>query len=191
RDGGHGCGHVPAHGGPSGRRARAGRREGRARDAAGARAACGDRATAADAAVGCARRRFDHRYRGGRVREPRTGVGAGAAPGQRGAQGPRGAAPRRRAGENGCVADARAGAARVRVVLGRRAGPMVVTARVGGITQTAAVSVDPGPPSELVVLRDSMVVKGPLGLESRDPVALRVLARDAYGNETPLTGFAA
>ncbi|HXL33790.1 MAG TPA: hypothetical protein VN953_02640 [Gemmatimonadales bacterium] len=83
------------------------------------------------------------------------------------------------------------GTVRVRVVLGRRAGPMVVTATVGGITQTATVSVDPGPPSELVVLRDSVVVKGRLGLESRDPVALRVLARDAYGNETPLTGFAA
>jgi Bacterial Ig-like domain (group 1) len=87
------------------------------------------------------------------------------------------------------------GLATVRVTLGERAGPVVVTARVGGFTRTATVYADPGPARDLVVLRGAAPVSGGGGgegleLRSRETVVLRVVARDAYANATRLENFA-
>ncbi len=88
------------------------------------------------------------------------------------------------------------GAVEVRVTLGQRAGPVVVTGTVGPVTKTAIVYGDPGPPSELVVLRDSVPASaggggGPLAVQSRAPIVLRVVARDQYGNDVALTDLGA
>ena len=83
------------------------------------------------------------------------------------------------------------GVVRVRVTLGERAGPTVVTARVGTLTRTALVHADPGPPEALVVERGDTPVAGSLTLRSRDTVVLRVVARDRYGNRTTVDAFAA
>jgi len=83
------------------------------------------------------------------------------------------------------------GVVRVRVTLGERAGPTTITARVGMLTRTVLVRVDPGPPEALVVERGDTPVVGSLTLRSRDTVVLRVVARDRYGNRTALDQFAA
>src|SRR5438034_1024163 len=83
------------------------------------------------------------------------------------------------------------GVVRVRVTLGERAGATTITARVGGLTRTVLVRVDPGPPEALVVERGDTPVVGSLTLRSRDTVVLRVEARDRYGNRTALDKFAA
>ena len=83
------------------------------------------------------------------------------------------------------------GVVRVRVTLGERAGPTVVTATVGRLTRSAVVHADPGPTRALVVVRGDTPVTGSLTLRSRDTVALRVVARDQYGNRTTLDQFAA
>ena len=83
------------------------------------------------------------------------------------------------------------GAVRVRVTLGQRTGPAVVMARVRAIEHSVTVHAEPGPAHELAVLRDSTAVTGPLALQSRQPIVLRVVARDSYGNETALTDFTA
>src|SRR5437016_1783320 len=69
------------------------------------------------------------------------------------------------------------GVVRVRVTLGERAGATTITARVGGLTRTVLVRVDPGPPEALVVERGDTPVVGSLTLRSRDTVVLRVEAR--------------
>src|SRR5439155_27386363 len=73
------------------------------------------------------------------------------------------------------------GVVRVRVTLGERAGPTVVTARVGTLTRTALVHADPGPPAALVVAHGDAPVAGSLTLHSRDPVGVPVGARYRYG----------
>ena len=83
------------------------------------------------------------------------------------------------------------GVVRVRVTLGERADATTITARVGGLTRTVLVRVDPGPPEALVVERGDTPVVGSLTLRSRDTVVLRVEARDRYGNRTALDKFAA
>src|SRR5437016_9973137 len=83
------------------------------------------------------------------------------------------------------------GVVRVRVTLGERAGPTTITATVGTLTRTVLVRADPGPPEALVVERGDTPVVGSLTLRSRDPVVLRVVARDRYGNRTALDKFAA
>jgi hypothetical protein len=93
--------------------------------------------------------------------------------------------------EPAVVATDSSGVARVRVTLGERAGPVVVTAKVRTITRSVTLTADPGPARELAVLYDSAQVKGPLALRSRQPVALQVVAHDSYGNETPLANFVA
>src|SRR3989454_4131159 len=72
-----------------------------------------------------------------------------------------------------------------------RAGPTTITARVGTLTRTVLVRVDPGPPEALVVERGDTPVVGSLTLRSRDTVVLRVVAHDRYGNRTALDKFAA
>src|SRR6266566_3372293 len=83
------------------------------------------------------------------------------------------------------------GVVRVRVTLGERAGATTITARVGTLTRTVLVRVNPGPPEALVVERGDTPVVGSLTLRSRDTVVLRVVARDRYGNRTALDKFAA
>ena len=83
------------------------------------------------------------------------------------------------------------GLVRVRVTLGTRAGPVIVSAKVGGVTRTATVYADPGAGTELVVERDGAPVAGVVTVQSRDTVVLRVSARDAYGNEAALGDFTA
>jgi len=83
------------------------------------------------------------------------------------------------------------GVVRVRVTLGERAGPVVVSAKVGAITRTATLYADPGPARELALERDGAPLTGALTVRSRDTVVVRVVARDAYGNETALTNFMA
>ena len=83
------------------------------------------------------------------------------------------------------------GVVRVRVTLGERAGPTIITASVGTLTRTALVHADPGPPEVLVVARGDAPVAGSLTLRSRDTVVLRVVARDRYGNRTTVDAFAA
>ncbi len=85
------------------------------------------------------------------------------------------------------VSDA-AGEVAVTVTLGERAGPAVVTARVGDFMREAALYAVPGAPRALVVQRrGGITVAGPLAITTREPVPLRVAARDAYGNPV-LTG---
>jgi len=85
----------------------------------------------------------------------------------------------------------RSGTLRVRVTLGERAGPVVVTAKVGPLSRTATVYADPGLARELVLERGSAPLVGQLSLASRDTVVVRVSARDAHGNRTALEEFAA
>jgi len=85
----------------------------------------------------------------------------------------------------------RSGMARVRVTLGERAGPVVVSAKLGPLTRTTTVYADAGPTRELVLERGGAPLPGQLTLTSRDAVLLRVTARDAHGNRTGLEDFAA
>src|SRR5205085_431760 len=85
----------------------------------------------------------------------------------------------------------RSGTLRVRVTVGERAGPVVVSAKVGPLSRTATVYADPGLARELVLERGSAPLVGQLSLASRDTVVLRVSARDAHGNRTALEEFAA
>src|SRR5207302_1630820 len=79
----------------------------------------------------------------------------------------------------------------VHVTLGERAGPVVVTAKVGPLARTATVYADPGLARDLVLERGGTPLVGQLTLGSRDTVVLRVTARDAHGNRTALDAFAA
>jgi len=84
------------------------------------------------------------------------------------------------------------GAAQVHITLGEHAGPVGISATVGTFTRTATVHADPGPASRLVVERDGAAVGGGvLAMRSRDTLVLRVVARDAYGNEAALGDFTA
>src|SRR5438128_2953947 len=84
-----------------------------------------------------------------------------------------------------------AGTVRVRVTLPERAGPVVLTAKVGTFSRTATVYADPGPAHELVVERGRAPVVGSVAVRTRDTLVLRVVARDAYGNRTTLADFTA
>ena len=85
----------------------------------------------------------------------------------------------------------RTGKVQVHVTLGERAGPVVVTAKVGPLTRTATMYADPGLARDLVLERGGTPLSGQLTLASRDTVVLRVTARDAHGNRTALDDFAA
>ena len=92
----------------------------------------------------------------------------------------------------GAVETDRWGAAQVHVTLGEHAGPVGISATVGTFTRTATVHADPGPASRLVVERDGAPVGGGVvAVRSRDTLVLRVVARDAYGNEAALGDFTA
>ena len=92
----------------------------------------------------------------------------------------------------GAVETDRWGAVQVQVTLGGHAGPVGISATVGTFTRTATVHADPGPASRLVVERDGAPVGGGVvAVRSRDTLVLRVVARDAYGNEAALGDFTA
>jgi len=92
----------------------------------------------------------------------------------------------------GAVETDRWGAAQVHVTLGEHAGRVGISATVGTFTRTATVHADAGPASRLVVERDGAPVGGRVvAVRSRDTLVLRVVARDAYGNEAALGDFTA
>ncbi|HTD69149.1 MAG TPA: Ig-like domain-containing protein, partial [Gemmatimonadales bacterium] len=92
----------------------------------------------------------------------------------------------------GAVETDRWGAAQVHITLGERAGPVGISATVGTFTRTVTVHADPGPTSRLEVERDGAPVGGGVvAVRSRDTLVLRVVARDAYGNEAALGDFTA
>jgi hypothetical protein len=82
------------------------------------------------------------------------------------------------------------GVVRATLTLGERAGPVVVTATAGTVRRQATLAALPGPPQQLVVERGGTPLTGTLSLATRDSVTLRVVARDAYGNDARLTGLA-
>ena len=86
------------------------------------------------------------------------------------------------------------GVVRATLTLGERAGPVVVTATAGAVRRQATIPAVSGPPQQLAVERGGgggggTPVTGTLSLTTRDSVALRVVARDAYGNDARLTGL--
>lgn len=81
------------------------------------------------------------------------------------------------------------GMVRVTLTLGERAGPVVVTATAGTVRRQVTLAAVSGPPQQLVVERGGTPLTGTLSLATRDSVALRVVARDAYGNDARLSGL--
>ena len=82
------------------------------------------------------------------------------------------------------------GVVRATLTLGERAGPVVVTATAGAVRRQATLAAVPGPARQLLVERGGTPMTGTLALTTRDTVTLRVVARDAYGNDARLTGLA-
>jgi hypothetical protein len=82
-----------------------------------------------------------------------------------------------------------AGVARVMVTLGSRTGPVTVTATAGTVRKEASLYATPGPAMELVVQRGGQPIDSVLTIASRDSVGLRVVARDAFGNDALLEGL--
>ena len=84
------------------------------------------------------------------------------------------------------------GTVRVTLTLGERAGPVVVTATAGAVRRQATLAAVPGPAQQFLVERGGggAPLTGTLSLTTRDSVMLRVVARDAYGNDARLTGLA-
>jgi hypothetical protein len=83
-----------------------------------------------------------------------------------------------------------AGMARVTVTLGDRIGPVVIAASVGRVTRTVNFFATAGPAQALALESGGRVVDR-LALTTLDPVTLRVVARDAWGNEAQLNGLTA
>ncbi len=85
------------------------------------------------------------------------------------------------------------GVVRATLTLGERAGPVVVTATAGTVRRQVTLPAVPGPARQLLVERSAggAPMTGTLTLTTRDSVTLRVVARDAYGNDARLTGLAA
>lgn len=81
-----------------------------------------------------------------------------------------------------------AGQVRAFVVLGERAGAAHVSATIGGIERQAALIALPGPPARLVVQCGSVDVAARVALAAGADQELAVIARDALGNDVPLTG---
>lgn len=78
------------------------------------------------------------------------------------------------------------GRAEAYVLLGERAGPVVVSARVGAIERQVPLYAVAGPPAKLVVSCGAEVVEGRLAVPADEVALLRVAAQDAYGNLVPL-----
>jgi len=83
-----------------------------------------------------------------------------------------------------------AGMARVTVTLGDRTGPVVIAAAVGRVTRTVNYFATAGPAQALVLESGGRVIDR-IAMATLDPVTLRVVARDAWGNEAQLNGLTA
>jgi len=84
-----------------------------------------------------------------------------------------------------------AGLARVGVTLGKQAGPALVTATVDSLQRQAALSVDPGPATGVILERDgTRVDAGSMTVPVGRPFVVRVSAQDAYGNVVPMANLA-
>jgi Big-like domain-containing protein len=79
------------------------------------------------------------------------------------------------------------GVARTTVTLGDRAGPVVITARAGRVTHTTNLYATAGPAQTLVLMHDGRPIDS-LSIATPVSVTVRMLARDAWGNEAILTG---
>ncbi len=76
-----------------------------------------------------------------------------------------------------------AGQARVEVMLGKQAGPALVTASVDSIQKQATLAVEPGAAVSVVIEHDgTRVDAGTMAVAAGSPFRLRVSAQDAYGN---------
>ena len=84
-----------------------------------------------------------------------------------------------------------AGLARVDVTLGNHAGPALVTATVDSLQRQAALSVEPGPPTGVILERDgTRVDAGTMTVLVGRTFVVRVSAQDAYGNTVPMPNLA-
>ncbi|HYR99444.1 MAG TPA: Ig-like domain-containing protein [Gemmatimonadales bacterium] len=83
------------------------------------------------------------------------------------------------------------GIARVHVTLGNHAGPALVTATVDSLQRQAALSVEPGPPTGVILERDgTRVDAGTMTVPVGRTFVVRVSAQDAYGNSVPMPNLA-
>ena len=93
--------------------------------------------------------------------------------------------------ETDSVATDSAGLARVDVTLGKQAGPALVTATVDSLERQAALSVEPGPPTGVILERDgTRVDASTITVPVGRTFAVRVSAQDAYGNTVPMASLA-
>jgi hypothetical protein len=84
-----------------------------------------------------------------------------------------------------------AGLARVEVMLGKQAGPALVTATVDSLQRQAALSVDPAAPTGVIIERDgNRVDGGTMVAKAGATFTLRVSAQDTYGNPVPTADLA-
>src|SRR5207245_7136251 len=93
--------------------------------------------------------------------------------------------------ETDSVATDSTGIARVDVTLGKQAGPALVTATVDSLERQAALSVEPGPPTGVILERDgTRVDAGTMTVPVGRTFVVRVSAQDAYGNTVPMANLA-
>ena len=84
-----------------------------------------------------------------------------------------------------------AGLARVDVTLGNHAGPALVTATVDSLQRQAALSVEPGPATGVILERDgARVDAGTMTVQVGRTFVVRVSAQDAYDNTVPMPNLA-
>ena len=84
-----------------------------------------------------------------------------------------------------------AGNVRVDVTLGNHAGPALVTATVDSLQRQAALSVEPGPPTGVILERDgTRVDAGTMTVPVGRTFVVRVSAQDAYGNIVSMPNLA-
>ena len=83
------------------------------------------------------------------------------------------------------------GRAQTYVRLGEKAGPVIVSARIGVIERQAALFAVPGPPARLVVTCGGRSVEERLTIPADTLAALWVMVHDALGNPVPLTALRA
>jgi hypothetical protein len=83
------------------------------------------------------------------------------------------------------------GRARVAVVLGERSGTAIVLAVAGDVEKQAAFRVAVGPVAQIVIVCGTSELSGRVVLRPDTNAALRVTARDAYGNGARLEGLRA
>src|SRR6266576_6185 len=93
--------------------------------------------------------------------------------------------------ETDSVATDSTGIARVDVTLGNQTGPALVTATVDSLERQAALSVEPGPPTGVILERDgTRVDAGTMTVPVGRTFVVRVSAQDAYGNTVPMANLA-